>query len=67
MSKKVDKMNKIWLKNYTTKSRQVTESRMVISRKSASKDWTSDLFRYLDWPQENLTIATDLTQLENSK
>ena len=59
MSKKVDKMNKIWLKHYTTKFRQVTKSRMIISRKSASKNWTSDLFRYLDWRQEKLTIVTE--------
>ena len=59
MSEKVEKMNKIWLKNSTTKSRKVTESRMIISRKSASKNWTSDLFHYLDWREEKLTIATE--------
>ena len=51
--------NKVWLKSYTTKSPQVTECQIIISRKSASKNQTSDLLHYLNWRQEKPTIATE--------
>ena len=40
MSEKVDRMYKISLKNYRTKSRQVTDSRMILFFFFFCKNWT---------------------------
>ena len=38
----------VWLKNHTGNCYRRLDSQMIISRKCASKNWSSDLFHYLD-------------------